>query len=259
MTTRIHTAAATIAFALLAVSTAQGVSPEEQDRRDRYVAPEQLKIVKAKRAADAIAAAEEASLAEAEERARVAAVEAACPASFPERLADAQRAIPLSRQLQAEAARVVPWFDAHCRFLSALERAIRKLDDDLSFVCDTTVGRPKGLTGKRYLELSGGGLSVVDLQDRAVDSQRCAEVDPVSLDMHTPPVPAHAEGTEAHELWQLLVIQREFEVLCYGAKGAKAARCAKNQAQTAALIAKIQAERATREKAGTGLAPFPTD
>lgn len=71
----------------------------------------------------------------------------ACAESYPERIADVRRARAEHAAYMAEHKRLAVWFNEHCRFLSELEIAIRKLDDELSFVCDTQKGRPKGLTG----------------------------------------------------------------------------------------------------------------
>src|SRR4051794_39675383 len=71
---------------------------------------------------------------------------AECRASYPERLADAQQAIAQQAGYMAEWERVMPWFEAHCRPLTDLERAIRKIDDPGAFVCDTKKGRPRELT-----------------------------------------------------------------------------------------------------------------
>lgn len=81
-----------------------------------------------------------------------------CAASFPERLADAkhafnERAQYVQRYEKSGAEAKLAWFDAHCRFLSELERVVRKLDDPNAFVCDPKAkGRPKGLVS--YVELA---------------------------------------------------------------------------------------------------------
>jgi hypothetical protein len=47
------------------------------------------------------------------------------------------------------------WFEAHCRFLTKLERVVRKLDDPNAFVCDPSAkGRPANLTSALVLEYS---------------------------------------------------------------------------------------------------------
>jgi hypothetical protein len=109
--------------------------------------------------------------------------DAECAASFPERLADAKAAV---REHVRQETRIKPdatreakldWFDAHCRFLSPLEIAIRKLDDPNSFVCDTSKGRPKGLTTQ-----SGSGLGFLasgknERQKLRGDSALCSDSD----------------------------------------------------------------------------------
>lgn len=115
---------------------------------------------------------------------------ASCAASFPERLADAKRAVVQHDKLAAEhakkngkkdaaTAQKMAWFDAHCRFLSPLEIAIRKLDDPNAFVCDTAKGRPKGLTTAFVLQAMGDDSvpSVSDLQAHYSMNGHCFEHD----------------------------------------------------------------------------------
>jgi hypothetical protein len=78
-----------------------------------------------------------------------------CAASWEERLADFRAAIPAQQRYMKAYNRVMPWFYEHCRWLSELEVAIRKLDDTASFVCDTKKGRPKELTSDFALEHQG--------------------------------------------------------------------------------------------------------
>jgi hypothetical protein len=72
-----------------------------------------------------------------------------CARSFPARLADAKAAVAAhaAHQKRYEAARpAVEWFEAHCRFLTELERAVRQADDPAAFVCDPKApGRPASL------------------------------------------------------------------------------------------------------------------
>lgn len=79
---------------------------------------------------------------------------AQCSESFPARLADVKRAMVEHATYETEYARAMPWFYAHCRMLSELEIAVRKLDDQNAFVCDSAKGRPKGLTGPYVAEHS---------------------------------------------------------------------------------------------------------
>lgn len=75
-----------------------------------------------------------------------------CAESFPERLEDAQQAVVRQQKEAAVYDRVMPWFNEHCRWLTDLEIAIRKIDDANAFVCDTSKGRPKGLTADLVLD-----------------------------------------------------------------------------------------------------------
>jgi hypothetical protein len=109
--------------------------------------------------------------------------DAECAASFPERLADAKAAVRehirqegLAKRDTATQAKF-DWFDAHCRFLSPLEIAIRKLDDPNSFVCDTSKGRPKGLTTQFVLAGRGEAESAAGLQKLRGDSALCSDSD----------------------------------------------------------------------------------
>jgi hypothetical protein len=66
-----------------------------------------------------------------------------CASSWEERLADFRSAVPTWQRYNTDYERVMPWFDEHCRWLSDLEIAIRKIDDSAAFVCDTNKGRPR--------------------------------------------------------------------------------------------------------------------
>jgi hypothetical protein len=101
---------------------------------------------------------------------------AECAASYPERLVDAQHAITEQAVYMAEWGRVMPWFDQHCRFLTELERAVRKIDDPAAFVCDTRKGRPAELTSTFVAEHSGPA-DVVLFQEIVGDNDRCAPFD----------------------------------------------------------------------------------
>ena len=70
-----------------------------------------------------------------------------CATSFPERLRDARSAYAHVAAYMKEWQKGMPWFDEHCRYLSELEIAVRKLDDPNAFVCDPKAkGRPTILT-----------------------------------------------------------------------------------------------------------------
>lgn len=73
----------------------------------------------------------------------------ACAATYELRLQDARQGIEARDRYIAERTKLLPmfeWFREHCRYLTPLEIAIRKLDDENAFVCDTKKGRPKELT-----------------------------------------------------------------------------------------------------------------
>jgi len=81
-----------------------------------------------------------------------------CAATFEERLADAKRGLALYLKYSDEYEKARPsleWFEAHCRFLTELELAIRQLDDPNAFVCDPSAkGRPRDLTSELVLKFS---------------------------------------------------------------------------------------------------------
>ena len=101
---------------------------------------------------------------------------AECAASYPERLVDAQHAITEQAAYMADWQRAMPWFEQHCRFLTELERAVRKVDDPAAFVCDTSKGRPRELTS-RYVAERSAPLDVVIFQEIVHDNDRCAPYD----------------------------------------------------------------------------------
>jgi hypothetical protein len=70
------------------------------------------------------------------------------------------------------------WFEAHCRFLTEIEIVVRKLDDLNSFVCDTTKGRPKGLTTQFVME-NASPPTLDEMQDRDLrhEDYKCLEAD----------------------------------------------------------------------------------
>lgn len=112
--------------------------------------------------------------------------DAACSASFSERLADARQAITAQRAYMAEYDRVMPWFEAHCRVLEEVEIVARRLDDPMSFVCDTRRGRPAGLT-TRFIAEHSLPLDVPTFQRRSPENTQCREADArdrVSLALH---------------------------------------------------------------------------
>lgn len=146
-----------------------------------------------------------------------------CAESFGERLADAKRALAELGLLEAEAAKHAPtvaWFEAHCRFLTDLERVERHVDDEAAFVCDPKAkGRPASLTADvvlRYATLP----SVGSYQAHHGENGRCYDDDKAA---RTPLL-----------FGELTALQR-LEVLCYGDESV---RCVKARASIAAARAK---------------------
>lgn len=104
-------------------------------------------------------------------------LEADCSASFPARVQDAKRALEqwnAEHAAYVEARPLAEYFEAHCRFLSALERAARKLDDANAFVCEGAT--PKGLTAELVLRHSVEP-SIAVYQAHAAANNRCLELD----------------------------------------------------------------------------------
>lgn len=147
-----------------------------------------------------------------------------CESTYPARLADAKRAIHEHRMYEIEYARAMPWFFEHCRMLSSLERAIRKIDDPAAFVCDTKKGRPRELT-TRYVATHSAPLGLAIFMRYAHADDEC----------------------EAHDLAAgrpSLVIRDEapahlLEVLCWQSS---TPRCDRARA----VIAKVRAREASR-------------
>jgi hypothetical protein len=141
-------------------------------------------------------------------RAQTPPPEAQCAASFPKRLADAKQAIVQHGDFMAgyKAARpALEWFEAHCRFLSELELAVRKLDDPNAFVCDPKAkGRPKGLTSELVLQYSTLP-SVGVWQEHHGENHRCLETDRAS---RVALVISAEEGLAGRA--------QRMEVICYG-------------------------------------------
>lgn len=88
------------------------------------------------------------------------ALAARCANSFPDRLADMRQAIAAYSSHHTDfeksgAKTALEWFEAHCRFLTPEEIAIRKRDDENAFVCDPKAkGRPRNLTSELVLRFS---------------------------------------------------------------------------------------------------------
>lgn len=103
-----------------------------------------------------------------------------CAETFPQRLADAKRAVvEYDAQLEAyEKARpALEWFEAHCRFLTPREVAARKLDDANAFVCDPRAkARPSNLTSELVLQFSTVP-TIGTYQEHHGENHRCVEAD----------------------------------------------------------------------------------
>ena len=149
-----------------------------------------------------------------------------CAQSFPERLQDARDAIERAATEAQEYDKVMPWWNEHCRWLTDLEIAIRKIDDPNAFVCDTKKGRPKGLTSD----------FVLDHQQRATAQPKqkffassflCEPFDVaerVSIVMRDSYDPARQTTREQ----KIAVLTLEISVMCFQVE---TARCAELRAQ----------------------------
>lgn len=162
-----------------------------------------------------------------------------CAASFRARLAETRAAIKAQAQYMKEYNRAMPWFNEHCRVLSPLEIAIRKLDDPNSFVCDTSKGRPAGLTTRFVIE-HASPMTISGFQEHSADSMFCAALgDPVSLYLEPSPEPDE-EQRRSHQLWQSRELLRVSAVGCFEATGARATACAAATKDIQDLIAKLE-------------------
>lgn len=170
-----------------------------------------------------------------------------CAESFPARVADAKEAVFEYRAYleQYEKARpAVEWFEAHCRFLTEREIAIRKLDDENAFVCDPKAkGRPKRLTSELVLRFSVLA-PISDFQDDAFhgENHRCLERDRAER-------VGLVFGPRAEGLDRLEQLLDEQEVMCWDDPRAP---CVKARESMPAKRASLAAERA---KAKTPAAP----
>lgn len=111
-----------------------------------------------------------------------------CAETFPARLERARASLKAwskenaeyKKYLASPEGKAITFFTEHCRFLSQLEIAIRKLDDPMSFVCDPTAGKkPKALT-TRLLAESGGNVGP-SLHGTEPENLKCQHEDPISL------------------------------------------------------------------------------
>jgi len=121
----------------------------------------------------------------------VAAAESPCADTFPDRLREVKAQVQEWRNESKayEKAKSSPEYKAmeffanHCRILTELERAVRKLDDPLSFVCDPSAGKkPKALTTKLVAE-SGGTVELEGppIHGTSLLDHECSDEDPVDL------------------------------------------------------------------------------
>jgi hypothetical protein len=148
-----------------------------------------------------------------------------CQASFAARLADAKRAViardAYVEQHQAEY-RAATWFTDHCRFLSELEIAIRKLDDPRAFVCEKARGRPKHLSADVVANFGSAPLvSQFQAEDFYGPNHMCMDQD-------------RAHGVALVGLDEMTPIQK-LEFLCAGDGSEK---CLKARASTEAARVK---------------------
>ena len=105
-----------------------------------------------------------------------------CGATFPKRLKATQVAIKAAAAFDRESVRVMPWAEAHCRPMTELERALRKENDESAILCDTTQGRPSGLTGKFFWS-HANAVQVDSWDPYTAYGAACSAFDPISLDM----------------------------------------------------------------------------
>jgi len=155
--------------------------------------------------------------------------QAACAASFSARLADARKALQLQAAFARDTARVMPWFEAHCRLLSPLEIALRKLDDPNSFVCEPAAGRPSGMTPRFVLEHSYEH-NASEFQMRV--APECAPYDPVALDLRG--LPPAVDATRAEKLRGLAAT---VGVQCYQKSTPACVKARKTLAELQQLVA----------------------
>lgn len=116
-----------------------------------------------------------------------------CADTFPARLAAAKTEViewfkadaAYRKYLRSPEGKALTFFNEHCRLLSPLEIAIRKLDDPLSFVCDPSAGpKPKALTTRLLVKNGGNMLNIdVDLSEHHTDTDNaeCSTEDPIDL------------------------------------------------------------------------------
>jgi hypothetical protein len=154
-----------------------------------------------------------------------------CAESFPERLQDARDAVIRGQEEAAEYDRIMPWWNEHCRWLTDIEIAIRKLDDPNAFVCDTKKGRPKGLTSDLVLDHQGRARAQ-SYQKFFQSSLLCNAFDTaerVSIVMYDSYDPTrHKTSAEYYELTAL-----EVSVMCFQVESEK---CTKARAAVAAAV-----------------------
>jgi hypothetical protein len=111
-----------------------------------------------------------------------------CEETFPTRLEAAKTDVKAwlkendayQKLLHSPQGKAITFFSEHCRFLSKLEIAIRKLDDPLSFVCDPQAGpKPRALTTHLIAE-TGGSIGTI-LRGTDSSNAQCSSEDPIDL------------------------------------------------------------------------------
>lgn len=152
--------------------------------------------------------------------------DARCDATFAERLADAKKALTEYGQYTRQCGAAQPkidWFNAHCRYLSKLEIAIRKLDDENAFVCDKK--KPQGLTTELLLQCASAEPTLGSFQDFGSENMMCAARDGAQR------VSLFLTGNES----KLEAVIAQQQILCYGDERPS---CIKARAAIAAVRAK---------------------
>jgi hypothetical protein len=111
-----------------------------------------------------------------------------CEETFPTRLEEAKANVKTwvkendahQKYLQTPRGKALAFFNQHCRFLNKLEIAIRKLDDQWSFVCDANAGpKPKLLTTRLVAEHGTDILTNTEKTDWR--NAECSDKDPIDL------------------------------------------------------------------------------
>jgi len=105
---------------------------------------------------------------------------ATCAASYPERIAGVKQAIiewDAYTKERSKHLKALDFFDAHCRFLTELEVAIRKLNDPNTIVCKTEKGRPKDVTAEVITGYHLAASPQSFVEEHGFENHRCAAYD----------------------------------------------------------------------------------